>query len=517
VRRLRLHKKALALRDAKTACKLGPLQPTAHYRAAKAHASLARWEDSAASIEAAARQLLPPPGCDPDDEQEEENTGVVKQIEAGGMLIDDQTGTREPVAAKVEHNESIDPTATRLIEDKSAESTPAKTSSGKLALLDVFRADDDDDDDDDDEKFFGSDSDSDSDSESQATEQAQVRGAGVDVTETKSEGGEEKAGGDDSKTDDSDDDESSAATESTRTESASSTGTGSSRSASTGTAASSTATDSSRSQATSTTSSISFAAYKTTRIRLAWGRGTNAVSDDSLAARIIALADEVTPCLAALRRKGEEGDPLNPNYKPPRGVGPGMVPPPPPPTLLVEVLDWKENPGGKVVYTIQAECESGLVVRAEHRYSSLDALNKKLEDVLLTANTDSTPPSFPGKSFFGGGGSDVAEGRRFQLNQWLPAVLSLDEDCDGDLIGVVMDHLFGANYDSLSQHIAALKAEGYDDVSLLRDATVGDLEELGIHRVHAEEIIQCAKPVISLHTLATPFCNWCRCALRCSA
>jgi predicted metal-dependent phosphoesterase TrpH len=80
-----------------------------------------------------------------------------------------------------------------------------------------------------------------------------------------------------------------------------------------------------------------------------------------------------------------------------------------------------------------------------------------------------------------------------------------------------MDHLFGANYDSLSQHIAALKAEGYDDVSLLRDATVGDLEELGIHRVHAEEIIQCAKPVISLHTLATPFCNWCRCALRCSA
>ena len=494
----------MALRDAKTACKLAPLQPIAHYRAAKAQASLARWEDSAASIEAAARQLLPPPGCDPDDEQDEDNAGVVQQIEASDALKHNKTRPADPATAKVEHNESTDPKTTKLIEDKSAES---KTSSGKLALLDVFRADDDD------EKFFGSDSDSDSDSngESQATEQAQLRDAGVG-TETKTENGEKKAGGDDPKTDESDDDMSSADTESTRSESTGTSGTGSSRSASTGTAASSTTTDSSRSQSTSastSTSSISFAAFKKTRILLAWGRGTNPVSDDSLAARIIALADEVTPCLAALRRKGEEGDPLNPNYKPPRGVGPGMVPPPPPPDLLVEVLDWKETPGGKVVYTIQAECESGLVVRAEHRYSSLDALNKKLEDVLLTANTDSAPPSFPGKTFFGGGGSDVAEGRRFQLNQWLPAVLSLAEDCDGDLVGVVMDHLFGANYDSLSQHIAVLKAEGYDDVSLLRDATAGDLEELGIHRVHAEEIIRCAKPSISLRTIATPFCNRC--------
>ena len=181
---------------------------------------------------------------------------------------------------------------------------------------------------------------------------------------------------------------------------------------------------------------------------------------------------------------------MNPNYKPPRGLGPGMVPPPPPPALLVEVLGWKEAPGGKIVYLVQAECESGLVVKAEHRYSSLESLNKKLEDVLMTANTDGPPPSFPGKTFFGGGGSDVAEGRRFQLNQWLTALVSIADDCDGDLVGLVMDFLFGENYDSLSQHISALKDAGYDDVSLLRDATVGELEELGIHRVHADEIVR---------------------------
>ena len=110
----------------------------------------------------------------------------------------------------------------------------------------------------------------------------------------------------------------------------------------------------------------------------------------------------------------------------------------------------------------------------------------------MTANTDGPPPAFPPKSFFGGGGSDVAEGRRFQLNQWLPAIVSLAANCDGDLEGLVMEHLFGASYDSLTQHIPVLKEEGYDDVSLLRDATVGDLEDLGIHRVHAEEIIGCA-------------------------
>jgi hypothetical protein len=209
-----------------------------------------------------------------------------------------------------------------------------------------------------------------------------------------------------------------------------------------------------------------------------------------MGARIIALAAEVTPRLAALRRKGEEGDPMNPNYKPPRGLGPGMVPPPPPPALLVEVLGWKETPGGKIVYMVQAECESGLVVKAEHRYSSLESLNKKLQIVFMTANTDGPPPSFPGKTFFSGGGSDVAEGRRFQLNEWLTALISIADDCDGDLVGLVMDFLFGEDYDSLSQHISVLKDEGYDDVSLLRDATVGDLEELGIHRVHAEEIVR---------------------------
>eukprot|EP01043_Picozoa_sp_COSAG02_P016279 COSAG02_NODE_713_length_18120_cov_27.173409_3_plen_494_part_00 len=485
--RLRLHKKALALRDAKTACKLAPLHPTAHYRAAKAHASLARWEDSAASIEFAARQLQPPPGCVPCDEEEEHESiqGALNQIEVGHIEAADVDDSRSSEFAtdKVQGNDSSAPVTTNVAEDKSAEPATVTKSSGKLALRDMFGEDDED-------KFFGSDSDSDTDrnSESQATTQAQLRDAGDDGTETETEKAAASSG-DAAGNDDKDDDSSS--TESTGSESTRSADTMSSRSASTGTAASSDNTDSTGSRSTSTnTSSVRSLGYKATRIRLAWGRGTDAVSDNSLGARIIALADEVTPRLAALRRKGEEGDPMNPNYKPPRGLGPGMVPPPPPPALLVEVLGWKETAGGKIAYVVQAECESGLVVKAEHRYSSLESLNKKLEDVLMTANTDGPPPSFPGKTFFGGGGSDVAEGRRFQLNQWLTALISIADDCDGDLVGLVMDFLFGEDYDSLSKHISTLKDEGYDDVSLLRDATVGDLEELGIHRVHAEEIVR---------------------------
>lgn len=496
--RLRLHKKALALRDAKTACKLAPLQPTAHYRAAKAHASLGRWEDSVASIEVAAQQLQPPPGCflDDEEEQDDDHKGVSEQIEVRDMATDEVDRSLELAIAMVKHNEPREPTTTTPTEDKSAESAAAAEPSRKLALRDVIGDDDDEDD------FFGSGSDSDS--ESQTTQQTHARDPAVDDTETETEE-QHEGGDDDSKNDDDDtddDDSSSATTDSTGTESSRSTATESTRSTgsissrSTGAAASSASMDSTNAgtRSTSTTTrSVGSCGYKETRIRLAWGRGTGAESDDSLAARIIALAELVRPRLAALRRKGEEGDPLNPNYKPPRGLGPGMVPPPPPPALLVEVLGWKETSGGKVVYTVQAECESGLVVKAEHRYSSLDLLNKKLEDVLMTANTDSPLPPFPGKSFFGSGGSDVAEGRRFQLDQWLHAVISIADDCDGDLVDLVMDDLFGANYDSLSKHIPVLKDEGYDDVSLLRDATTGDLEELGIHRVHAEEIVRCAQ------------------------
>lgn len=59
-----------------------------------------------------------------------------------------------------------------------------------------------------------------------------------------------------------------------------------------------------------------------------------------------------------------------------------------------------------------------------------------------------------------------------------------------------MDYLFGSTYNSLTQHITVLQAEGYDDTGLLRDAEVVDLEELGIHKVHATEIIDRVKAAV---------------------
>jgi tetratricopeptide (TPR) repeat protein len=532
--RLRLQKKALALRDAKTACKLAPQQPVAFYRAAKAHASLSRWEDATEALETAARQLQPPPGHTADresEEEDEEEQGAesvleVKAIEnrsseaEAAATLDEPTAPQEKVTANEAETEQKEK------EPETAGAGPA-VSAGLLALRDMLGDDDeeeeeekgedekkekeqktkDDKDEKDSENMFGTDTETESESES-GEEEDDKKEAAKDAAEDLTAQSEIS--------DDDDDDTASTAstgTESTGTESTGSVSTGSvstgassaastatSRSSRSATTASSrsTAASSSHSAATTSTrissssaggSSSAASSYKETRIRLAWGRGTDPISDDALATRILALVEGITPRLAAFRRKGEEGDPLNPNYKPPRGVGPGMVPPPPPPGLLVEVPGWKEDVNGKVVYTARAECESGLVVSADHRYSSLEALNKKLEVILMTANTDGPPPAFPPKSFFGGGGSDVAEGRRYQLNQWLPAIVSLAADCDGDLEGLVMEHLFGASYDSLTQHIPVLKEEGYDDVSLLRDATVGDLEDLGIHRVHAEEII----------------------------
>ena len=142
----------MALRDAKTACKLAPLQPTAHYRAAKAHASLARWEDAAASIEIAARQLQPPPGCVPDDEEEHEenNQDVLKQIEATHAAKVDESRSHEVAANTVKEDNSTVPVVIKGTED-SVEPATATTGSGKLALHDVFRVDDED-------NFFGSDS-----------------------------------------------------------------------------------------------------------------------------------------------------------------------------------------------------------------------------------------------------------------------------------------------------------------------------------------------------------------------
>lgn len=58
---------------------------------------------------------------------------------------------------------------------------------------------------------------------------------------------------------------------------------------------------------------------------------------------------------------------------------------------------------------------------------------------------------------------------------------------------MLLRELWGRNFNRLSRHYSALEEGGYDDLSVLIDATVSDLEEIDIPAAHGSKIIQLVK------------------------
>ena len=181
---------------------------------------------------------------------------------------------------------------------------------------------------------------------------------------------------------------------------------------------------------------------------------------------------------------------------------------PPPPPLLLELTgsQWTAEPssaqsllkafgpGGYTTYTVRASLPDGLVLVASRRYSDFEALHAQLLPAFQTAPGldrrgaggagGGVPELPPKRSLVFSSVAEVAAEREVGLLGWLEALPA------GPCQQALLDNFFGAGYNRLSRHAAAMAAEGWDRLSTLLRAESSDLQELGIPARHAQMILE---------------------------